>query len=139
MPNQSSMTHTPLRMHVFHGVWLAWGMTAGLLLVGLWYLLGGPMTDYGWQAARNVGCILWVILTLALIAVSVEMTWRAVRLLRCRYEPGYVARVEAQLNAPKIEKVRRALQTLLDHRGRPFGEVDPCACDELQVRLMIAL
>lgn len=137
--SKPSMNHGPFRTHVLHGVWLGWGFTALLLFLGLWWLLGQPLTDYGWQAFRNVLCILWVILTLGLIAVSVELTWRSVRLLRCRFEPGYVARVEAALNTPKVEHARRALQALLDYRGRPFGEVDPCACDEVQVRMMIAL
>lgn len=138
MSKQSSGNQAPFRMHVFLGVWLGWTLLAALLLVGLWFALG-ELTDYAWEALRNVAWILWVILILILTVLSVDLTWRAIRLLRCRCEPGYVARVEAQLNAPKIERVRRALQTLLDLRGRPFGEVDPCGCDELQVRLMIAL
>jgi hypothetical protein len=126
-------------MHVFHGVWLGWTSVTVLLLVGLWFALGPPFSEYGWAAFRNVGWILWVILTLIIAVLSVDVTWRAIRLLRCRYESGYVARIEAELNAPKFERARRALQTLLDHRGRPFGEVDPAACDELQIRLLIAL
>jgi hypothetical protein len=135
--NPSSNTATA-RLHLFHFVWMSWGVLAVLVLVGAWYALG-LLTDYASEALRNVGCILWVTLTLLMLAVTVELTYRAIRLLRCRFEPGYVARIEAELNAPTIERVRRALQTLLDHRGRPFGEVDPATCDELQVRLMLAL
>lgn len=122
---------------------LSWAAVLLFGIVGLWAVflapVDEPLTSPSWKPPTLLLWAAWFLaFTISIVAAGAS-TWRYLRALRCRWNPAYEDRLVANLDSSSLFRVRWSLQTLLDVRGRPFGEVDVTVSDEEQLRMLVAL
>lgn len=102
----------------------SWLAVVGLLHVALW--IGSLETQPPSEALLDGNTFVALVLlfwSCYWLRLAIENTARSWGLYRCHNDHDYLEQMAADLDSPKRWKRRRALQTLADYCGHPFGLV----------------